>query len=239
MEHKSNNLCDAITLYHCSHNSTMADGPIEVPEDATLKGLFFSGSPECQYGDEIYRAYIPGRDCLLHDGVVSELGWADAVKWTKDRDANALTISREQLESACRKAMDDLSIDAYLFNNVWDCAIADARCEPDRPLEDLEGENPGWTLQNVRGLTAQHVGLMGAEMEDDTGISIMLMGDLLLEKVDYDDEHELADEDGYVIVSSRCEQTTEPSPSSVSEPRAVEQLGRPDEQPVRSSRSRL
>lgn len=201
----------SMKVYHCSHDGTMTDSILQVPEDAVLKGLFFSESPQDHYGEEIYRAYIPGRDSLLHDGVVQELAWRGEVEWTKDRDGNVLNISQALLENACMKAMDDLSIDPDLFEDVWNCAIVDSSCSPNESLEDEWPDNADWKLQNVRGLTAQHTGLMGAEMEDDTGKSIMLMGNVPLEKVKYDDEHELADEDGFVVIAGRAMRTNSQS----------------------------
>jgi hypothetical protein len=192
----------ALNLYHCTHNKSLADGPLQVPDDALFKGLFFAHGSQDQYGDETYRTHIPSRNCFLHDDILHQLSWSDRVEWTETRDGQALPLTRQDLEVACRDAMTELEIDPDLFDSVWECAIEDASCSADEALEDLEGWSPYWTLQNVRGLTAQKVGLAGAEMEDDTGISYMLMGELPLEKVEYDADHSLADEDGFVVVKA-------------------------------------
>ena len=178
-----------IDLYHCTHDATLADKPLATPRDAVLKGLFFSQDEALDsFGSEIYRAKVPYYSFLSQDMIFNmELAGEDGIDWAFDAAGQPLHLTMDQLQQGVRKAMVELEIDPEHFDAVWECALEDGACQENGQLED-EGID-GWTLQNVRGLAARNVGLAGAVIEDETGLSYMVCDIRIgLEKVELDEE---------------------------------------------------
>lgn len=197
-------------LYHCTSNENLCKIPLDdFTKDNIIRGLCFSNAALDHFGEVTYRIELKDEWNMLTTDMLHNLDVSptNTVDYMSDRHGNPLVIRMDDVRSAFEKACLEFDYDKAQWENLWTCAIAFDDCSGNDELIEYVGGDEGqlgWDLQSIRGRTAYHLGLAGAEISDENGTSYIISdSSLRLDRVEYDDENM---EDGWRVVE-KCSHT--------------------------------
>lgn len=197
-------------LYHCTDNENLCKVPLdEFSSGNVIRGLCFSDNALDYFGDVTYRIELKDERSMLTADMLHNLDVSptNTIDYMSDRHGNPLVIGIGDVRSAFEKACLEFDYDKEQWGSLWTCAIEFDDCNGNDELIDYVGGEEGllgWDLQSIRGRTAFHLGLAGAVISDENGISYIISdSSLRLNRVEYDDENM---EDQWRVVE-RCSHT--------------------------------